>query len=66
MGPAMATASDKLRHDLKCTLANVHVELERIDILTAALEAFSRPVPDYEPSFHHLNLRELDRFALHE
>jgi len=64
MGPAMATASEKLRSDMQRALSNVHAELERIEILAAALDALSGPVPDYEPSFHHLNLRGLDRFEL--
>jgi hypothetical protein len=29
-------------------------DLDRIEILTAALNAFSKPVPDYEPGFRHL------------
>jgi hypothetical protein len=66
MGPAMATASEKLRNDMQRALCNVHAELERIEILAAALDALSGPVPDYEPSFHHLNLRELDRFELRD
>lgn len=66
MGPAMATASDRLRQDLKRALANMRAELERIEILTAALDAFNRPVPDYQPSFHHLDLRALDSFVLRD
>ncbi|MEJ2435596.1 MAG: hypothetical protein P8Y53_21520, partial [Pseudolabrys sp.] len=60
----MATASDKLRADMETALSNVRAELERIEILAAALDACSLPVPDYEPAFRHLILRELDRFEL--
>jgi len=37
----------------------MRADLDRIEILMAALSAFSRPVPDYEPCFrnmHHLML----------
>ncbi len=60
----MATASDKLREEMETALNNVRDELTRIEILAAALDAFSSPVPDYQPAFHHLNPRELDRFQL--
>ncbi len=62
----MATTSDKLRQDMHRALGNIQQELQRVEILAAALDAFSAPVPEYEPAFHHLNLRELDRFELHE
>jgi hypothetical protein len=32
----------------------MHADLDRIDILSAALSAFSAPIPDYEPRFRHL------------
>lgn len=64
MGPAMATASDKLRADLQSALRNVRAELERIQILAAVLESFGAPVPDYEPAFHHLKRCELGRFEV--
>jgi hypothetical protein len=64
MGPAMATASERLREDMETALNNVRDELARIEILAAALDAFSTPVPDYAPEFHHLSPRELDRFRL--
>ena len=43
------TAIDRVRRDLHRVLDNMRADLDRVEILTAALSAFSRPVPDYEP-----------------
>jgi hypothetical protein len=32
----------------------MRADLDRVELLTAALSAFGRPVPDYEPGFRHL------------
>jgi hypothetical protein len=40
-------------------LDNMRGDLDRVELLAAALSAFSRPVPDYEPRFHHLHRAEL-------
>jgi hypothetical protein len=55
-GTAMRTetAIDRVKRDLHCVLDNVRDDLDRIDILSAALSAFSKPVPDYEPTFQHM------------
>jgi hypothetical protein len=45
---------DRLKHELDRQLDNMCANLDRIEILVAALDSFSRPVPDYEPGFHHL------------
>ena len=29
-------------------------DFDRIEILAAALSAFSKPIPDYEPTFQHM------------
>jgi hypothetical protein len=62
-GPAMKAESaiDRVKRDLHRALDTMHTDLDRIDILAAALAAFRRPVPDYEPAFRHmphLTLRE--------
>jgi hypothetical protein len=59
----MARTSDKLKNDMQRVLSNLHAELDRVEFLAAALDAFSAPVPDYEPVFRHLSppVRELDR-----
>ena len=48
------TAIDRLRRELKRVLNHVRTDLDRIEILTAALSAFSKPVPEYEQSFRHV------------
>ncbi|HEY5167511.1 MAG TPA: hypothetical protein VII80_06895 [Pseudolabrys sp.] len=35
-------------------LDHMRADLDRVEILTAALSAFTKPVPDYEPSFRHM------------
>ena len=47
-------ATDRMKHELHSLFDNVRRDLDRIEILLAALSAFSRPVPDYEPRFRHL------------
>jgi len=36
-------------------------DFDRVELLAAGLAAMSRPIPDYEPEFHHLR-----RAALHD
>jgi hypothetical protein len=48
------TAIEHLRRELHRILNNMHADLDRIEILSAALSGFGRPVPDYEPRFQHL------------
>jgi hypothetical protein len=62
----MRTVVDRLRHELSNRLRHLHNDLDRIEILATAIEAFSKPVPDYEAGFHHFGpfKRELDRFEL--
>jgi hypothetical protein len=67
----MKAVMERLRQDLGGALRNVHAELERVEILAAALYGFSAPVPDYEPTFHHilpaqLNEHELDGRRRHD
>jgi hypothetical protein len=51
------TATDRVRRELHRVLDHMRADLDRIEILMAALSAFSRPVPDYEPGFR--NMRHL-------
>ena len=57
-------ASERLKHDLRGAVRNVRAELERIEILAAALYGFSAPVPDYEPTFQHLPTSQLNHHEL--
>jgi hypothetical protein len=48
------TAIDRVRRELLRRLDIVRADLDRVEILTAALCAFGRPIPDYEPRFQHM------------
>jgi hypothetical protein len=48
-------AIDRVKRDLHRALDTMHADLNRVEILAAALSAFSRPIPDYEPGFRHLH-----------
>jgi len=49
------SAIDRVRRELRRVLDHVCADLDRIEILTGALNAFSKPVPNYEPTFQHIN-----------
>jgi hypothetical protein len=52
-------ATERIKRDLDDALDNMRGDVDRVELLAAALSAFSRPVPDYEPRFHHLHRAEL-------
>ena len=52
----MQPAMERMKQDLGGALRNVHADLERVEILAAALYGFSAPIPDYEPTFRHLSM----------
>ncbi len=62
----MANAKKRLKQDLQEALHRMRAELERVEILVAALGAFARPIPDYKAKFHHPGPgnNDLDRFEL--
>jgi hypothetical protein len=62
MGPGDATES--MQRELDSAMAALRADLDRVELLTAALSAFSRPVPDYEPSFRHARRSELSAHEL--
>jgi hypothetical protein len=45
---------DRVKKELLRAFDNTRVELDRIEILAAGLAAFNGPIPNYEPTFHHL------------
>jgi hypothetical protein len=53
----MATdeATDRVKRELHRAIDSMRHDLTRVEILTAALSAFSRPVPEYEPAFRHMH-----------
>jgi len=48
---ATETGIERLRSELHSAINNGRTDQDRIEILTAALCAFRRPVSDYEPRF---------------
>jgi hypothetical protein len=48
------SAIDRVRRELNSAFDRMRGDLDRIEILTAALAAFNRPVPTYEPTFRHM------------
>lgn len=52
----MATdmATEQMKEELYRAIDRMRHDLTRVEILTAALRAFARPVPDYEPTFRHM------------
>ena len=48
-------ATERIKRRLDAVLDNMRSDLDRVELLAAALGIFSRPIPDYEPRFHHLH-----------
>lgn len=48
-------APDRLKRELKRAIDALRTDLTRIELLSAALSAFCRPVPEYEPTFRHVH-----------
>ncbi|HEY0223866.1 MAG TPA: hypothetical protein VGC38_05060 [Pseudolabrys sp.] len=48
------SAIECVQREVHRSLDNLRGDLDRIELLTAAMSAFSRPIPDYEPGFRHL------------
>jgi hypothetical protein len=48
------TATERLKKELHRAVERIRVELDKVEILSAAMSAFSKPVPEYEPGFRHL------------
>jgi len=62
--------TDRLKRELSRAVETLKADLDRVELLTAALSAFHRPVPDYEPTFQHtrrmgLSAHELRRESEH-
>ena len=47
-------APKRLKDELHMLFDNIRVDLDRVEILSAAVCAFTQPVPDYEPRFRHM------------
>lgn len=44
---------ERLRGEIYRALDSIEEQLKRLEILTGAMTAFSRPIPDYDMSFQH-------------
>ena len=58
------TAIDRVRNDLLRVIDRTRADLDRVEILSAALSAFCRPVPEYEPAFQHMQDLALTRHEI--
>ena len=47
-------AEDQIARNLAKALERLHEDLDRVELWTAALNSFQRPVPDYQPGERHL------------
>jgi hypothetical protein len=53
-----------MQRDLARAVEDLRADIDRVELLTAALGAFNRPIPDYEPSFHHVAQSNLDAYEM--
>jgi hypothetical protein len=58
------TAIARVRDQLDRAFDRTRAELDRVEILAAGLAAFNLPVPNYEPTFHHLRPSSLTKHEL--
>ncbi|MFN3659461.1 MAG: hypothetical protein ACK4UO_19625 [Pseudolabrys sp.] len=61
---ATETGTEKIKCELYRTMDSMRDDMLRIEILTAALAAFNRPVPEYEPTFRHVHRLDLNAHQL--
>jgi chromosome segregation and condensation protein ScpB len=57
-------AINRVKRELHRALDHTRADLDRIEMLTAALIAFSKPVPGYEPQFQHMHGLGLTRHEI--
>jgi hypothetical protein len=57
-------AIDRVKRELHRSLDTMRGDLDRIEILVAALAAFSKPVPNYEPTFRNMRHVALEAHEL--
>ena len=56
--------TERLKRELSRAVETLKSDLDRVELLTAALSAFHRPVPDYEPTFQHTHRMSLSAHEL--
>ena len=58
--------TERIKGQLHRAIDDMRDDFARIELLAAALDIFSQPVPDYEPTFHHLHPTGLRAHELRE
>ena len=58
---ATEVATNRIKRELHRLLDNKCTDLDRIEILAAAIDAFSQPIPDYAPDFCRLTSKSHER-----
>jgi hypothetical protein len=61
---APESATDHLKRELSRAVEQLKADLDRVEMLTAALSAFHRPIPEYEPTFRHTHRMSLSAHEL--
>ncbi len=61
---APENTTDRLKRELSQAVEKLKADLDRVELLTAALSAFHKPVPDYEPTFQHAHRMSLSAHEL--
>ena len=59
-------ATEHMQRELDRAMDTLRTDLDRVELLTAAMCAFSRPVPEYEPSFRHVHRMQLGAHEMGE
>ncbi len=57
-------ATDRVKRELRQALEDTRADLDRVEIWSAGLCAFSRPIPDYQPTFQHLHRLSLNAYEI--
>ncbi|HEY1310810.1 MAG TPA: hypothetical protein VGF02_07650 [Pseudolabrys sp.] len=57
-------ATDRIKRKLDDALDTMRSDLDRVELLAVALNTFSRPIPDYEPTFRHVRQLTLNSHML--
>ncbi|HEY1474730.1 MAG TPA: hypothetical protein VGF53_11675 [Pseudolabrys sp.] len=57
-------ATDRITRDLREAIETMRSDLDRVELLAAALNIFSVPVPDYEPRLRYPHRAPLSRYEL--
>lgn len=57
-------AMDRMQRELVRAVEDLRADIDRVELLAAALSAFNRPIPEYEPSFRHMAQSNLGAYQM--